>query len=89
MTRLDAYHHALKFLADADNALDQAHSCMSDARMMGIHSGGVPESQSRRLSIGQIYNAVEQLRDNLTDATCESCDQRISDCQCAWLRESI
>ncbi len=84
VTRLDAYREAIRFLEEAVDALDQAHSCLKDCRCDNIVSDAY-----HRLSPRQLVALAEGMLKDARTVECDDCGKPLAECGCAWLRESI
>lgn len=75
LTMFEHYQESLKFLREAEEAIDQAHSCMVDGKLMGI-SVKIPSSQYA--SVEDLSNWTAALVKEVETADCEDCNHPIS-----------
>jgi len=79
-TPKESHAEAIRFLDEALTALDQAVSCLRDAKtynsVQTMHL--YPHSSSK------VAGFVLDLLETARDARCEDCDELIAVCRCAW-----
>jgi hypothetical protein len=79
MTRYENYQEALRFAREAEEAFDQAISCMKAAKVEA-NAGGY-----RKPTEKQVMSDIIAIVADLASAKCEDCDKPLAECKCAWL----
>lgn len=81
MTRKEAHAEAITFLAQAVDALDQAHSYFKDATSENALNDG-------RVSIRLATTELDTLLKYAKESICEDCDKPIAECDC-WFNKPV
>ncbi len=85
-TRKQAHAQAIEFLAQAAEAMDQAHAQLRDAMTLDavIAGSGPYRTTARRASI-----VLDDLLKAARQAACDDCGVLIAACQCQWSNEGV